>query len=115
MRRFATLIALFVLSLSRLGAVAAPSSATVPSVGRVTHELVAPAPAVRLATLALRDVPPREPVRPLVPWLAWHDGIAYHAPGEVARVQGVVAVPDRASLGEWRVVTYDATAPPRVS
>ena len=49
MRRLATVIALFVLSLSRLGAVATPSSARVPALVRVTHELAAPAPVVRLA------------------------------------------------------------------
>jgi hypothetical protein len=115
MRRLATVLALFVLSLSRLGAVVAPSSARAPALSRITHELVAPAPVVRLAPLALRDVPPREPTRPIAPWLPWQAGFAYHDLGEVEHARRVAAHVDGRSLGAWRVVTYDATAPPRFS
>jgi hypothetical protein len=114
MRRFATLVALLVLSLSRFG-VAAPAHAraAVWSASRHPHELVTPA--VRFDSVGLRDAGPRLASRAMSPWLPFHGT-------ELVRIAGLIARPanrpwsvERSSLGAWPRVTYDATAPPRFS
>jgi hypothetical protein len=114
MRRFVALIALFVLSLSRFGAVATPSSAHARSIGRIeTHELAAPT--VRLAAHVLREAAPREQPRAVAPWLPAPSfaPLGAHAGSRSAR--GDLTQVDQAALGEWRAFTYDATAPPALS
>jgi hypothetical protein len=113
-RRIAALLALFVLSLSRIGAMAEPSGAHVRSIGGiVAHELAAPA--VRLDAHTLREAAPREPARVLSHWLPMHASAELRALGEPTDARRAVQHADRVTRGEWRGFTYDATAPPRLS
>ena len=115
MRRFAALVALLVLSLSRFGAVAMPSSAHAASIGRIeAHELAAPA-VVRVAAHALHEAAPREQARAFVPWLADRTRDALGELAESRRSRSVFADARHAALHEWRAFTYDATAPPSLS
>lgn len=114
MRRFSALIALFVLSLSRFGAVAMPSSAHALSIGRIeTHELAALA--VRLAAHVLDETAPRTQARTFVPWLAASPVATLRDDASVGGGNVAPGGVDRVASGEWRAFTYDATAPPALS
>jgi len=114
MRRFAALIALFVLSLSRFGAVATPSSAHARSIGRIeTHELAAPT--VRLSAHVLREAAPRDQSHALAPWLPAPSFAPLGANAASRGVRGELTDVDHVAIGEWRAFTYDATAPPALS
>jgi len=113
MRRFAALIALFVLSLSRFGAVAMPSSADARSIGRIeTHELAAPA--VRAVAHVLHDATRSQP-RPLVPWLAAASVATFGVGPTIGSARGAFGDVGRVAPSAWRAFTYDATAPPTLS
>ena len=114
MRRFAALIALFVLSLSRFGAMATPSSAHSWTIGHIeTHGLAAPT--VRLAAHVLSEAAPREQARALAPWLPAPSVAALRDGAATRSARGELTDVDHVALGEWRAFTYDATAPPALS
>lgn len=114
MRRFAALLALLVLSLSRFGAAATPSSAHVRAIGRIeTQELAAPT--VRLAAHVLAEAAPREQSRALAPWIPAWSVVALGDGATTRRACGDIADVAHVAPDEWRAFTYDATAPPTLS
>jgi len=115
MRQLLALASLLLLSLSRLGATTHERVQVAASVARPTRDMAVAAPSLRLAPVAVRELSPRVPVRLPAPW---HPARA--ATGVVlAGVLGGsgVALPQPAALPVDRAdrLTYDATAPPRLS
>lgn len=114
MRRIVALATLLLLSLSRFGATEHVRAA-VATVERPTREMVASAPSVRLAHIALRESSPRGAARLAAPW---HPS---RADADVSLTRTVdaadVALPQPADrpVGPAHRLTYDATAPPRLS
>lgn len=115
MRRFIALASLLLLSLSHADATTRVHARATASVAKPTREMIAAAPAVRLADIALRESSPRGPARVLVPWHPSRGEAYFALPASTER--RVAALPQPASLpvGPARRLTYDATAPPYLS
>ena len=115
MRRLLALVSLLLLSLSRVDATTQVRARASASVAHPTREMVAAAPSVRLATIAVRESTPRGPARQLAPWHPSREESSIALRGLIGR--RVVALPQPTSLpiGPAHRLTYDATAPPRLS
>jgi hypothetical protein len=113
MRRLATFVALLVLSLSRFG-VTAPEPARAPAWSESGHVREPYTPAVRFA-VDLREAAPRVPPRATSPWLPLQGAQLVRLAGPITRLADRPWPVEHSSLGAWPRVTYDATAPPRLS
>ena len=114
MRRFTTLVALLVLSLSRFG-VAAPAPARASASVERGYPRELHMPAVRIAAVGVRAAAPRILPRAGTHWLPFHGAqLVVHAL-PLARRPDAPLVVERVPLGASPRVTYDATAPPRFS
>jgi hypothetical protein len=114
MRRFITLVALVVLSLSRFGVSAsAPARASVWSEHQVPRELITSA--VRFPGVGMHEAVPRVPSRPTAPWLPLHSAVHVSFAPLIAHPADKPAAAEHSSLGVWARITYDATAPPLIS
>lgn len=114
MRRIVALATLLVLSLSRSG-VPAPERASSRSVHRVSREMVASAPSVRLGVVVARELAPRAPVRAPTPWHPSRSRDAIELGVLLDRSPIELPRGERLALESWCRFTYDATAPPRLS
>ena len=114
MRRFLAVAALFVLSLSRFGA-PAPAHARVWAVDRVTSELGAAVPGVRLAAPVVRELAQRVTLRAPLPWLPVGVAPASGLSLPLASTTRARTALEHAPTDGWHRFTYDATAPPRIS
>ena len=107
MRRFIALVSLLLLSLSRIDATTQVRARATASVAHPAREMVAAAPSARLAPISLRESTPRGPARLLVPW--------HPSGGESSIALRGPIQPTPLPLGPAHRLTYDATAPPRLS
>lgn len=115
MRRFAALVTLLLLSSLRVGATAPVQARVAASVARPAREMVAASPSARLAPIAQRELSPRGPMRLLVPWSPLRGESSIALAGSIS---GRVAAPSRPAtlpVALAHRLTYDATAPPRLS
>ena len=120
MRQLLALATLLLLSLSRLGATAHERVQVAASVARPTREMVVAAPSLRLAPIALRELSPRAPARLLAPWHPSRAEAGIVLSGALGRAVGILVAQSRGALLSLAVgpavrLTYDATAPPRLS
>ncbi len=115
MRRFIALASLLLLSLSRVDATTQVRARATASLAHPTREMVAAAPSVRLAPITVRQPTPRGTARLLGPWHPSRGESSIALRGPIG--QRVVALPQPTPLavGPAHRLTYDATAPPRLS
>jgi hypothetical protein len=112
MRRIFSLATLLLLSLSRFGATAHAHAAS--TMEHRTRELVATAPSVRLAAITVREQSPRTSFRLLGPWHPSRVDATLSFAGALARA-AALPQPTARPAGVAHRLTYDATAPPRLS
>ena len=115
MRQLLALATLLLLSLSRLGATAHERVQVAASVARPTREMVVAAPSLRLAPIALRELSPRAPARLLAPWHPSRAEAGIVLSGALGRAVTALPEPTSLAVGPAVRLTYDATAPPRLS
>ena len=115
MRQLLALASLLLLSLSRLGATTHERVQVVASVARPTREMVVAAPSLRLVPMALRELSARAPARLLAPWHPSRAEEGFVLSGALGRAVTVLPEPTSLAVGPAVRLTYDATAPPRLS
>jgi hypothetical protein len=115
MRQLLALASLLLLSLSRLGATTHERVQVVASVARPTREMVVAAPSLRLVPMALRELSARAPARLLAPWHPSRAEAGIVLSGALGRAVTVLPEPTSLAVGPAVRLTYDATAPPRLS
>ena len=101
--------------LSRLGATTHERVQVAASVARPTREMVVAAPSLRLGPIALRELSPHAPGRLLAPWHPSRAEAGIALPGTLGRAVTALPEPTSLAVGPADRLTYDATAPPRLS
>jgi hypothetical protein len=115
MRRFIALASLLLLSLSRADATTQVHARATASVAKSTREMIAAAPTVRVAAIALRESAPRGPARVLMPWHPSRGEPRFALPAAIAGRVAALPQPVSLPVGPAHRLTYDATAPPQLS
>ena len=115
MRQLLALASLLLLSLSRLGTTTHERVQVAASVAHPTREMVVAAPSLRLAPIALRELSPRAPARLLAPWHPSRAEAGIVLSGALGRAVTALPEPTSLAVGPADRLTYDATAPPRLS
>jgi hypothetical protein len=77
--------------------------------------MVVAAPSLRLAPIALRELSPRAPGRLLAPWHPSRAEARIALPDALRRTDTALLQPAALPVGRSDRLTYDATAPPRLS
>ncbi len=115
MRRLIALASLLLLSLSHADATTQVHARATASVAKPTREMIAAAPSVRLAAIALQESAPRGVARLIVPWHSSRAETGFALPAPLAARVVVLSQPASRPVGPAHRLTYDATAPPHLS